>query len=67
MIRNFYRYAALAGVVGLFACSESALNVTNPNSGDTERVLGTPNDAEALVSSYYKRWSSGVFGSTSNI
>jgi hypothetical protein len=49
------------------ACNDSTLNVVNPNSGDTERVLGTPNDAEALVSSYYKRWSSGVFGSTSNI
>lgn len=67
MIRKTLRYAALAGAVGLWACSEEQLNVTNPNSGDTGRVLGSPADAEALISSYYKRWSSGIWGSTSNI
>jgi len=67
MIRNILRYAALAGAVGLWACGEKQLNVTNPNSGDTGRVLGTPNDAEALISTYYKRWASGLWGSTSNV
>lgn len=67
MIRRILRFAALAGAVGLWACSEKQLNVTNPNSGDTGRVLGTPNDAEALISSYYKRWSTGVWGNTSDV
>ena len=67
MIRNILRYAAVAGVVGLLACTDEQLAVTNPNSGDTERVLGSPADAEALVSSYYKRWASGLWGSTSDI
>lgn len=67
MIRKILRFAALAGAVGLWACSEKQLNVTNPNSGDTGRVLGTPNDAEALISTYYKRWASGLWGNTSNV
>src|SRR5450759_3110265 len=67
MIRKILRFAALAGAVGLWACSEKQLNVTNPNSGDTGRVLGTPNDAAALISTYYKRWASGLWGNTSNV
>ncbi|HET9426551.1 MAG TPA: RagB/SusD family nutrient uptake outer membrane protein [Gemmatimonadaceae bacterium] len=65
MIRNFIRYAALGGlVVGLAACD---LAIANPNQGDTERVIGSPEDAEALLSTYYKRWHSGVYGSTGNL
>lgn len=64
MNRNFLRYVVLASVVGLGACD---LAIENPNSGDTRRVLGTPDDAEALISTYYKRWHSGVYGSTGNL
>jgi hypothetical protein len=61
MMRKLIRFAALAGVVTLGACD---LAIENPTQGDTERVLGSPADAEALISTYYKRWSSGVYGST---
>jgi hypothetical protein len=66
MIRNLIRFAGLAAAVGLGAC-ERNLAVTNPNAGDTKRVLGTPADAEALISTYYKRWSAGVYGSTGDL
>jgi len=66
MIRKLIQYAALATVVGLGAC-EKNLVTENEVSGDTKKVLGTPNDAEALISTYYKRWSSGVYGSTTDI
>jgi hypothetical protein len=62
MIRKLIGYAALVALVGVSAC-EDALVVDNPNSGNTEKVLGTPADAEALISSYYKRWHVGVYGS----
>ena len=66
MFRKLLSGVVLATAVGLTAC-EKQLIVTNPNSGETERVLGTPNDAEALMGTYYKRWSSGVYGSTTSI
>lgn len=59
------RFAALAATAfGLAACD---LAIENPTSGDTRRVLGSPEDAEALLSTYYKRWSSGVYGSTGDL
>lgn len=68
MTRTLLRMAVLSvAAAGLIGCSDESLAVTNPNSGDTERVLGTPNDAEALLGTYYKRWSSGVYGSTGNL
>lgn len=66
MMRRLLPLAALVAIVGLSAC-EKQLTVTNPNSGDTKRVLGTPDDAEALIATYYKRWSSALYGSTSTI
>ncbi|HVY64077.1 MAG TPA: hypothetical protein VHH11_04570, partial [Gammaproteobacteria bacterium] len=56
----------LAAAIGLGAC-ENKLTVANPNSGNTERVLGTPADAENLLGSYYKRYMTGVYGSTTNL
>ena len=64
MMRKLIRFAALAGVATLGACD---LAIENPTAGDAKRVLGTPADAEALISTYYKRWSSGVYGSTGSI
>jgi hypothetical protein len=67
MNRTFLRVAALAAtMVGLAGCDES-LAVTNPNSGETARVLGTPNDAESLLGTYYNRWQNGVIGTTTNL
>ena len=60
-MRRFVKYSALAALVGLGAC-EDALVVDNPNQGDTDKVISTPADAEALISTYYKRWFSGVYG-----
>lgn len=67
MIRNLIRYAAVAAAIGLGACSDKSLEVINPNAGETKRVIGNPNDAESLLGTFYKRWSSGVYGSTGNL
>ena len=64
-VSRLLRPAAL--VATALACVACDLAIENPTSGDTRRVLGSPTDAEALLSTYYKRWSSGVFGSTTNL
>jgi hypothetical protein len=64
MMNKFIRLAVLAGAVGLGACD---LAIENPTSGDTKRVLGSPADAENLISTYFKRWHSGVYGSTGSL
>jgi hypothetical protein len=61
MTRKLIGLVALAAAVGLGAC-EKQLEVTNPNSGDTQKVLGTATDAENLVGGYFKRWSTGLYG-----
>jgi hypothetical protein len=61
MNRKLIPYVALLAAFGLGACDNS-LVVTNPNSGETQRVLGTPDDAEKLLGSYYKRWYAGLYG-----
>src|SRR5690242_10673264 len=63
MRRKLIPYVALLAAFGLGACSDKSLEVTNPNSGETQRVLGTPDDAEKLLGSYYKRWHRGLYGS----
>ncbi|MES2177933.1 MAG: hypothetical protein V4550_08685 [Gemmatimonadota bacterium] len=62
MTRNLIRSAALVAALGLTAC-ERSLEVTNPNSGDSKKVLATATDAENLVGGYFKRWSTGLYGS----
>ena len=63
MTRTSLRWAVIAtAVVALSACQDQ-LVVENPNSGNTDKVLATPADAENLLGSYYKRWHSGVYGS----
>jgi len=64
MMRKFLRFAALAGALTLGACD---LAIENPTAGDTERVLGSPADAENLISTYFKRWHSGLYGSTTDM
>ncbi|MEP6835601.1 MAG: hypothetical protein ABJB74_19600, partial [Gemmatimonas sp.] len=65
---SIIRWAVVsAALIGFVACNDTNLDVTNPNSGENERLLGTANDAEALLGSYYKRWHSGLYGSTTDI
>jgi hypothetical protein len=66
MSRRKLATVALASALILGGCEEQ-LTIRNPNSGETERVLGTPNDAEALIATYWKRWMSGVYGSITNL
>jgi len=68
MISKLIRYAVLASVVGLgVAACERAIATENQTSGDTEKVIGTPNDAEALISTYYRRWHTGLYGTTGDL
>jgi hypothetical protein len=68
MTRFKLRYALLAGAfVALGACGEKSLVVQNPNNADTKRVLATPSDVENLLGSYYKRYMSGLYTSTTNV
>ena len=68
MTKSLIRWVAVsAALIGAVACNDTELAVTNPNSGESDRVLGTPNDAEALLGTYYKRWMSGMYGSTGDV
>ena len=62
MNRNLFRTVVLGAAALVMGGCQDTLVVQNPNSGETDRVLSTPNDAEALLGSYYRRWSSGVYG-----
>jgi hypothetical protein len=64
MMRSFLRYGALAGVLGVSACK---LDVQNPNSPETQRVLSNPADLENFMSKYYIRWHQGMYNTTTNI
>jgi hypothetical protein len=65
MIRKLIRFTALAAFVGVSAC-EDALVVDNPNAPNKNTLLGG-SDVEVLIGTYFKRWHSGVYGSTSNM
>lgn len=60
MFRTSFRYLALVGAIAVGACGD--LVVDNPNAGNTDKLLGLPSDAEALIGSYYKRWHGGLYG-----
>jgi hypothetical protein len=66
MKRRILSGVALAAAAFLGGC-EKQLTVENPNSGNTERVLGTPADAENLIGTYWKRQVSGLYGSITNV
>lgn len=59
MIRKLMSCGALLGAMSLAACE---LQVDNPVSPSGQKVLASPNDAEALVGGYYKRWHAGLYG-----
>jgi hypothetical protein len=67
MIRKLIQFGVLASAVVVGACNDNSLAVTNPNAGDTKRVLGSPTDAENLLGSYFKRWIVGMYSSTTDI
>jgi hypothetical protein len=62
MNRKLIPGVALVAAFGLGACSEQSLVIANPNAGETQRVLGTPDDAEALLGSYYRNWHAVLYG-----
>jgi hypothetical protein len=64
MMRNLLRYSALAALVSVSACD---LDVRNPNSPETARVLASPADLENLLASYYKRWHDGLYRTTGSV
>ena len=65
MMRNVFRYGALAGVMlGASACD---LQVDNPNDPGTEQVLASPLESETLVGSYYRRWHAGMYTGIGNL
>jgi hypothetical protein len=65
MIHKLLRLG-IAAAIG-FVLTACDLAIDNPTRGDSEKVLNSPDDAEALISTYWKRWLSGVYGSTGNI
>lgn len=67
MNRILIRSVVLGAAVAVLGGCEDTLVVRNPNQGETERVLATPGDAENLLGSYYRRWSSGVYGAGTNL
>jgi hypothetical protein len=67
MNRSLIRYAALAATMLSMVACEEALTVENPNAGETARVLGSANDAENLIGTYFKRHQSGLYGSLTSI
>jgi hypothetical protein len=58
---------AAGAIIGLGACSDSQLQVENPNQADSRRVLATPTDVENLLGSYYRRFMTGPYGTTGNV
>ncbi|HEY8175125.1 MAG TPA: hypothetical protein VIF32_05520 [Gemmatimonadaceae bacterium] len=65
MMRILIRFGAVAAsAIALGACN---LEVQNPNSPETKRVLATPTDVESLLANYYLRWHSGMYGSLGNV
>src|ERR1044072_6702140 len=61
MNRTLIRCVVLAMACGLAAC-EDQLVVTNPGAGEIKRVLGTPDDAEALLGTDYRAWQGALYG-----
>ena len=67
MTRSLPRAAVVAATVLSIVACDKQLTVSNPNAGDTARVLGTAGDAENLVGTYWKRHQSGLYGSLASV
>lgn len=60
---KWYRHTAIGGLLLLFgavACAD--LDVLNLDDADTERVLATPGDVEALIGDSYQTWWHANYG-----
>ena len=66
MKKNTLLRFAVAAAMGL-SLAACDLAIENPTQGDSKKVLSSPDDAEALISTYWKRWLSGVYGSTGDV
>jgi hypothetical protein len=64
MLRSLIRCGAVVAIAGLAACD---LKVINPNAPETDRVLRSPENLEALLAGQWKRLWSGLYGSLSSI
>jgi hypothetical protein len=53
-LRTFTGWCLAIALMGTAACAD--LNVTNPNNPDTDKVLRTPGDVEALIASSAYTW-----------
>jgi hypothetical protein len=65
MIRSLIRYGAVASVLAAAAACD--LQVGNPNDAATEQVLASPQEAEAVIGAYYRRWHAGMYGNLGNV
>jgi hypothetical protein len=59
--------AAITAIPAITACSDSALEVTNPNQPDVLRSYGTPRDVETIVSKLFQQMHNGQYGSADDI
>jgi hypothetical protein len=66
-IRILSAAVLVSGVIGITACGENLLEVPNETQPDTRRVLASAADAENLVTGYFKRFLSGLQGSTTDM
>src|SRR6185436_1782899 len=64
MLRTLIRCGAVAGVVVLGGCK---LEVINPNSPTTVQVKLTPADLENFLGTQFRRWHSGLYGTSTNV
>lgn len=67
--RHFPRALAVlfAATIGLAACRDSQLGVTNPNQPDVTRVFGAPRDVETIISKLFQQMYNGQYGSSNDI
>ncbi len=54
-----------AAVITVGACTNLVVN--NPNSPGTPQVKTTPADLETFLGTQYRRWHSGLYGTTTNV
>ncbi|MEZ4457525.1 MAG: hypothetical protein R2882_13405, partial [Gemmatimonadales bacterium] len=64
MHRSLKHFGTVALVAALAGCD---LAVQNPNQPETERVLKTPADVEALLGTQYLRWHTAMYGALGNV
>lgn len=56
----------MIALAALGACDKQ-LTVANPVSPNAKQALSSPADLEQFLGSYYKRWHTGIYGTSSNV